>query len=176
MILGFTGTRRGMTAAQQRTVARLIAQVAAHSETALVGLHGDCVGADVDFHLMCRRFGLEVICRPCNLTRFRAYTDARAVGPPVPPMARNAKIVADSSLMFACPPNREVIKRGSGTWGTIAIARRDKRPLAIIYPEGDTLEEPKLPAGTDFLGALMALSGGGAQREGDRVTIARRKA
>lgn len=139
MILGFTGTRRGMTGAQQRTVARLIAQVAGASESAVVGLHGDCVGADVDFHLLCRRVGLQVTCRPCTLDDYRAHTDARIIAPPERPMARNRKIVADADFVMGCPPNREIIKRGSGTWATIGMALSARKKLYVVYPMGDFL-------------------------------------
>ena len=45
MKLGFTGTRRGMTSDQQIRVTLLVAELGPKEAH-----HGDCVGADAEFH------------------------------------------------------------------------------------------------------------------------------
>jgi hypothetical protein len=50
--IGFTGTRHGMTPAQRHAVSQLIAELAAGA--AFTAHHGDCVGADAEFHDLCR--------------------------------------------------------------------------------------------------------------------------
>ncbi len=47
-ILGFTGTRSGMTP-EQKSAVRLHTQNLKTVHRDLVGLHGDCVGSDYDF-------------------------------------------------------------------------------------------------------------------------------
>ena len=56
MIIGFTGSRKGMTGEQAAVVMRLLL-------SATEGHHGDCVGADEQFHEMCmaqRRAGRDL--------------------------------------------------------------------------------------------------------------------
>lgn len=49
MVIGFTGTRHGMTNAQRDTVLKLLSEKLTPSSA----VHGDCVGADADFDAIC---------------------------------------------------------------------------------------------------------------------------
>jgi hypothetical protein len=142
-VLGFTGTRQGMTAAQKRVVAEVVhALVLEHRRTPLLSaLHGDCVGADADFDAICRAAGLWIDCRPSTWGSTRANTNANAIAVPMRPMARNRLIVADATQMIACPPNFEEIKSGSGTWATTRFTRQAEKPLLIVFPDGTTKSE-----------------------------------
>lgn len=133
-VIGFTGTRNGMTR-DQRIAVRLVLAEFDPSRIAF-GLHGDCVGADADFDALCRDFGIETRCRPCTFDGMRARTGAPEIAAPERPMARNRAIVADADMMIACPPNDEPIKSGSGTWATIGFAEKAKKPIVIVYPGG----------------------------------------
>ena len=138
--IGFTGTRNGMTETQKRSVSFLVSQVLARCTRAndpVMGLHGDCLGADADFDAICRHLGVMTGCRPCTFENMRANTPAEELAEPVRPMERNRAIVADATVMIACPPNRERIKSGSGTWATIGFAEKAGKPLAICWPDGD---------------------------------------
>lgn len=143
-VVGFTGTRNGMTDAQRTKMeASLSMLYHEHSrvlpDVPIVGLHGDCVGADADFDALCREAGWETWCRPCTHPdmRMRARTGAREIASPMAPMVRNRAIVAQAHVMFACPPTKERIKSGSGTWATIGFAKRAGVPLTIVFPDGD---------------------------------------
>ena len=131
-MIGFTGARNGMTQEQRSKVIELI-QNSGQEEA----VHGDCIGADEDFHNICASFGwIDIYQRPCTFESLRANTGAFPLSEPKPPMQRNRDIVADSSMMIACPPNYVKIKSGSGTWATIGFAERAKVLLYIVFPDG----------------------------------------
>lgn len=137
MVLGFTGTRKGLSKPQRTALKAYISEFIDPQNIILVGLHGDCVGADAEFDDVCMELLIATRCRPCTISSMRAHTGATQVATPKSPMARNREIVADADFMIACPPNFEPIKRGSGTWATISMAkRRDDLHLRIIFPDG----------------------------------------
>lgn len=138
--LGFTGTRFGMTPAQKAAVAK---RLAAYDPATVVAHHGDCIGADADFHALCRDAGVAKIVahpghpdgRPTDTSQ-RAFTDADEVREPKPFLVRNGDIVDESSEMIATPAEFTETQRG-GTWSTIRRARRGGRPLTIVFPDGE---------------------------------------
>ena len=146
-ILGFTGTRDGMTPEQRDSATSFIARLmvgCSEAEMAFEGLHGDCVGADADFHQICRDEGVEggaMKQRPCTFSGMRAHTDALEISKPEKPMARNQKIVDDCDALLACPPTDFEIERGSGTWATIRMGRKANRQVVIVYPDGSVVED-----------------------------------
>lgn len=147
MIFGFTGTRNGMTSEQRTAVNRflkgyihgVIEGVARREDDTeqITGVHGDCIGADVDFDAICKTLWIPTKIRPCTFANMRANCDAEELAEPKAPMARNRDIVADADIMIACPPNKERIKSGSGTWATIGFAEKANKPIYIAYPDGD---------------------------------------
>lgn len=60
MILGFTGTRRGMTTAQKVALRSAIA-----GATTLV--HGDCLGADDEAAAIAAEVGIPCVSRPSDI-------------------------------------------------------------------------------------------------------------
>ncbi len=132
-VAGFTGARVGMTLKQKERVIELVELCC---KDVLYCLHGDCVGADEDFDNICKICNVATKCMPCTLDNFRAHTDCEEISKPEAPMKRNRKIVEGSDFIISCPPNYKKIKSGSGTWATIGYARRAKKPLYIIYPDG----------------------------------------
>lgn len=144
-VVGFTGTRSGCTPIQRAVLQQHIQGfVCRFGGVGLIGLHGDCIGADAEFDSVCRQHsmdGMSVECRPCTYENMRAQTGAREIAPPMPPMERNRWIVADADVMVACPPNKDEIKHGSGTWATIRFTRKAGKPLYIIFPDGAVLKE-----------------------------------
>lgn len=133
--IGFTGTRHGMTEAQKLAVGDLVAREVCSDLT--VAHHGDCIGADADFHAIARGQGLAVIGHPPSDDRLRAFCECDHAAPPKPYMVRNAQIVAAADLMIATPAEMTEQPRG-GTWGTIRIARARGVPLVIVFPDGAT--------------------------------------
>ena len=135
MIIGFTGTRNGMTEEQVNSVREVIKELCPSQ-----GIHGDCLGADEDFNKLCLEAGAETSCLPCTLEGMRANC-TKEIAEPKSPMQRNRDIVILAHAMIACPPNYTKIKRGSGTWATIGFTRRAKKPLYIVFPNGKIQKE-----------------------------------
>lgn len=138
MIIGFTGSRRGMTSVQKKIVRQLL-EAELENQRDVIGEHGDCIGADADFDEICADLGMVRWCRPCDMESYRAHTSARELAPPTSPKIRNLAIVADASKMIACPrshPATSILGKASGTWNTIGYAKDARKPLVIIYPDG----------------------------------------
>lgn len=134
LIYGFTGTRAGMTWAQKQEVRRLLTSASsAH--------HGDCVGADADFHEMCLELGVPVFIHPPSDNRQRAFCKgAFMVLKPLPYLARNRIIVDRCEQLIAIPKEQEEPnpgRAGGGTWMTVRYARKVGRPGHLIWPSGN---------------------------------------
>lgn len=137
MNLGFTGTRNGMTERQKEVVEALVRTL--NPDCAV---HGDCVGADTDFHAIVNRVkpDARTIGYPSTLVAQRAYNSLTLVHDPLPPLDRNWLIVDASDRMIACPHGHEEEQR-SGTWATVRYARKQMKPLIIVWPDGRTTPE-----------------------------------
>ena len=138
MIIGFTGTRDGMTTRQRSAVEFIIKKLTSEENpyrTELFAEHGDCVGADYEFNSVCLKQNIDTKVRPCNLEDMRAYAKAEQIAEAIKPMKRNQNIVDDATVMLACPPTEKELKR-SGTWATIRMTRKAKKLLYIIFPNG----------------------------------------
>lgn len=128
-VLGFTGTRRGMTDAQSREVDQLTRF--AFSELH----HGDCVGADLDMHVIARANRLRVVIHPPLDQRLRAGLKGDVVCPPKDYLARNRDIVAESDALLATPAESSEHWKG-GTWYTVHHAQEQGKPVIIVWPDG----------------------------------------
>jgi hypothetical protein len=137
VIVGFTGTREGMTPQQRQEVKELLLDgnvVEAH--------HGDCVGADEQFHSLCRGLGVPVVLHPPTDPRLRAYCDGAIRSEKARPyLDRNKDIVREASLLIATPKegNEPPPGRGQGTWSTVRYARARYGRIIVIMPNGERL-------------------------------------
>lgn len=136
MIVGFTGTKEGLTTAQLnrlRTEVRRIDIGVAH--------HGDCRGADANFHDCVRQFhrGATIVIHPPTDSKHRAYKKGDVTQPEDDYLTRNANIAFAAEYMIACPKEHEEVMR-SGTWATVRKARQYGKPILFIYPDGSVLE------------------------------------
>jgi hypothetical protein len=130
MIVGFTGTQRGMNAAQWNTLWRLLVPRAPGD------FHeGDCIGADEQAAKGARLAGFRIIGHPPINSSKRAFFPADEDWPPAEYLVRNKTIVNRSQEMIATPGEFEEQLR-SGTWSTIRYARRIGRPCHVILPDG----------------------------------------
>ncbi len=137
-VIGFTGTRNGLTYRQGVALHENVYRLFDVFDGDIgLAIHGDCVGADSDFDKAMNDIGIKTRCLPCTFESMRANC-CEAIAEPKPPMQRNRDIVAMADVMFACPPNKERIKKGSGTWATIGFTEKAGKPLCIIYPDGET--------------------------------------
>lgn len=131
--VGFTGTSAGMTTRQLLTVQRLLA---AFSEPVEFH-HGDCIGADAEAHECARVLKLRIVLHPPQEEKARAFsTWADEIRCPAAYMVRNQRIVDETEQLIAAPFHEKEILR-SGTWATIRRARRAKKPVLIVLPNGD---------------------------------------
>lgn len=132
MIIGFTGTRRGMTHEQRSIVMTLL-------KKAKEAHHGDCIGADEQFHDLCRILSVPVVVHPPEDERLRAFCPNPArIEPPRPYLVRDRIIVDRCDLLIATPKEgyEPAPQRGQGTWSTVRYARRSGQRFRVVWPEG----------------------------------------
>jgi predicted Rossmann fold nucleotide-binding protein DprA/Smf involved in DNA uptake len=132
MILGFTGTRAGMSYAQKTELARLL------DEKFRMNLgefhHGDCLGSDAEAHAIAIEKGWRVVIHPPDKSFARAYcTGAVDTLMPSPFLERNHRIVNLCNVLIATP-EYHVEQLRSGTWATIRYARQQQKQIIIINP------------------------------------------
>jgi|SRR6266498_1495557 len=133
LVVGVTGTHHGTTVAQ-KTMLRIIIPFLYPDEFH----HGDCEGADADFHDIvreCLKTSFIIVHPPTDPKR-RAYKQGDIIKPPKPFLGRDDDIIKASDLMFALSYEFKEQLR-SGTWATVRHTRNFKKPLIIIYPNGD---------------------------------------
>jgi hypothetical protein len=135
MKTGFTGTQRGMTAAQKRVVETFIRNIKGEFH------HGDCIGADEEAHEIALGHGLKIVIHPPANTKKRAFCeDATDLRIEKSYLSRNKDIVLETEQLIAAPGEEEEQTR-SGTWSTVRYARSLKRVISIVLPDGRTIVE-----------------------------------
>jgi len=134
--IGFTGTRDGMTLYQREVVEKILRRL----EPDWV-VHGDCIGADGNFHDICvslRYLAVDkpkIRLRPCDHSARAWCEGSNEIMPVKKPLDRNEDIVADADLQIGTPSTHKEVMR-SGTWATIRRARKSGTPLVIVWPDG----------------------------------------
>jgi hypothetical protein len=136
-MIAFTGTRKGMTDKQKEAVLEFLKELRGHD---YLFRHGDCVGADADFHWLVHEAEFElrgsVAIHPCTLEAQRAHCEpALIVYAPREPLARNREMVDRAEFLLACPGEEHEVLR-SGTWATIRYAKKRNVPRLVILPSG----------------------------------------
>jgi hypothetical protein len=139
--VGFTGTRKGMTAIQMSAVMECLDKLPG----ALEVHHGCCVGADAELVRYLSELNkgeragqIKIIGHPSTV---RGMVDEESVElsheltMPGAPLDRNKRIVLSSSFLLACPDTDEEQLR-SGTWMTVRYAARIARPVRVVGPTG----------------------------------------
>lgn len=129
-IYGFTGTRTGLNINQKTTIINLLTDELNKGFNIEVH-HGDCVGADKDFHDICEKLNIKIVIHPPNDDKLRAFCQSLKIKSPKPYLNRNRDIVDESNILIGCPlSNVEIIH--SGTWYTIRYARKVNKETLII--------------------------------------------
>lgn len=133
MIVGFTGTRAGMTD-MQRAVLRTLPEM-----KRVWFHHGDCRGADEQAHEIANGLLSQIVIHPPVNDSWRANGGlgcrADIILDPKPYLERNRDIVDAADILIAAPGSNDEQPRG-GTWYTIRYARKMGKPIIIIYPAG----------------------------------------
>ena len=151
MKIGFTGTQSGMTEHQKIEFLDILTQINKDFSAITEFHHGDCIGADYEAHQIFRIFYNEKIhIHPSNNSSKRAYSSKNEIyyqrnsKYPVPDihkakpyLERNKVIVNETDMLIACPKSKQEELR-SGTWATIRYAKKQKKPIIIIFPDGTT--------------------------------------
>lgn len=127
MIVGFTGTRNGLNNDQKVQIIEFLK----HTNVTEVH-HGDCVGADADFHDICQQFdsSIKIVIHPPIDSKLRAYKHGSITHRERPYLDRNQDIVNACDILIACPKDT-VEEQRSGTWFTIRYAKKIDKPLYI---------------------------------------------
>lgn len=133
MHVGFTGTRFGMTDQQIKSIAEIVDGLPDDLECH----HGDCVGADEEFHTIVRiaKEGARIRGHLPENEKHRAWCDFDFEEEPLDYKVRNRRIVNASDLMIAGPKEMKEAKR-SGTWMTIRYALRQGKEMLVVFPDG----------------------------------------
>jgi hypothetical protein len=120
MTLGFTGTRKGMTAGQKTQLRDFFYAITLNGDDAAEYKHefhhGCAVGADTEAAAAARRHKCIVFEHPI---------DARG------PLERNRDIVAACDLLIAAPET-DTEQLRSGTWATVRYARAAGKPVVML--------------------------------------------
>jgi len=131
MKIGFSGTRKGMTSQQKQVMECLLSKL----PKITFAHHGDCIGADAEFHQACLNIHIAIVIHPPSDNKNRANCIGFAEEmPPAPYLERDRRIVDSTELLIATPAGKEHLR--SGTWTTIRYARKRKKPVIIIEPDG----------------------------------------
>ena len=133
MKVGFTGTRAGLSVVQRKSLVRLINTIRGEVTEAH---HGDCVGADAEFHDICLVREILIVIHP----PLQPFQRACCVGydfirEPKDYFDRDMDIVDETDLLIACPKTSTPVPH-SGTWLTAGYARVTGKPIWFVYPDG----------------------------------------
>lgn len=134
MIIGFTGTRKGLSASQKKALGKLLKSV--HRAVKIKEVHhGMCVGADADFHKLVREIcpGVHIVGHPSNIEEARAELDVDELREPKPPLDRNRDVVDEAHWLWAAPRRSKEVLR-SGTWMTVRYANKVGRKVSYAMP------------------------------------------
>jgi len=135
-ILGFTGTRLGMTQYQKKIFYQLAKEIDLKQFR-----HGDCIGSDKQAHTAIRRLKSKsiIVGHPPKYQKYRAFCKCDILTKPDNYLERNKAIVDNSDILIATPNGKEKLR--SGTWSTIRYARKKQKPIYIIFPNGNVKKE-----------------------------------
>lgn len=138
MDVGFTGTQNGMTTHQKQSVEAVICDL--RPERAR---HGMCIGADEQFHYICRRYPIFIVGHPgmdsLGRSPMTVYVDVDVLCEKKLYLDRNTDIATYCDVLVATPKEYEEELR-SGTWSTIRRGRKQHKRIIIVYPDGSTGE------------------------------------
>ena len=141
MIIGFTGTRKGMAERQSDQFAFMLGcffvgpQIRAQAKNVLH--QGGAYGADKQARIIARQMGFEIEWHPCPgvslkdviedepLAKFEKWHEV------FPPLHRNRNLVAAVDVLVAAPfTNKEELR--AGTWATVRYAREKVIPIVML--------------------------------------------
>jgi len=132
MKIGMTGNRNGISEQALNKLKELLKSIEiteAH--------HGDCTGADENFHQIMVSFLIKIIIHPPDKNICRAYCQGDEIRKEKSYLERNKDIVNECDALLAFPSSKTETLR-SGTWSTIRYAKKTNKKTIIFYPDGTT--------------------------------------
>lgn len=140
MIIGFTGTREGLTNQRLAWLYRLFEDA---SPDLLTVHHGACVGADASVHSIALEAGVHIHVWPPVDTKYLVQEclsshELVTVHHAMPYLVRDREIVRAAGGLVALPKQNEQPDRllWGDTWYTVNFAERMNKPVTICYPNG----------------------------------------
>lgn len=134
MKIGFTGTRKGLTPIQKL---RLKFYLQEHLQEIEEVHHGDCTGADAEFHGLCEELRIKIVIHPPLNPDHRAFCKSDYILPVDAYLIRNTHIVDSCDTLLATPKGLSEEQR-SGTWHAIRYAL-GKKPVHVFYNDGNII-------------------------------------
>jgi len=134
MVIGFTGTRSGMSDKQKRQIEHYLRNINFPNKVH----HGMCIGADEDFHNICDKINVDTIVGHPGKSKkdvigearpYRADVECDEEYPETTHFERNRRIVDMSDIILACPYNNS---KTGGTWYTINYAKKVDKQVIIF--------------------------------------------
>lgn len=129
-IIGFTGTKEGMSDLQKERFESLIRDLNPSEFH-----HGDCVGADAQAHDIVRKIApaCRIILHPPFNQTLRANCRADVI------LFQNEYIKRNHNIVDACEeliatPRSTIEQTRSGTWATIRYCKKKGKNVRIIFP------------------------------------------
>jgi hypothetical protein len=146
--IGFSGTRDGMTSLQVRALHAYMHGLnrGAIAAAWIEGHHGDCLGADHEFHVLATALGWRTVTHPPVNPSRRAWCRADVILPEKGYLERDRDIALATGELLAAPVSFSPAD-GAGTWATVGYAVRAGRPATVIRPDG------RVARGTEFFPA-----------------------
>jgi hypothetical protein len=139
MILAFTGTSRAVPIQQELALATLLRDL--YMRLGAKELHhGDCVHADALAHRLAMSIGYRVVVHPPIIHLKCAFCQGHDRWLPRSYRDRNQDIVTCGERLIACPRMAEEELR-SGTWMTVRMARRALKPVTLVLPNGEVIDD-----------------------------------
>lgn len=129
---GFTGARSGLNDIQKDKITKLLKEDIQNGKKIEIH-HGDCVGADTDFHNICKNLSMDIkiIIHPPSNNTMRSFCISENIHRQKSYLDRNKDIVNDSDILIACPFN-DIEQLRSGTWATIRYAKKINKPILLF--------------------------------------------
>lgn len=136
--LGFTGSKDRIT---DKQVSALTALLKTLRDKGFLWMHnGDCITSDATAGRVWQKLKGKLYLHPPIKGTYRAHLTAEITCEPRDYLTRDRHIAESSHTMIATPQTSYEETR-SGTWTTVRYARKLRRRIYIIFPDGTIKKE-----------------------------------
>lgn len=127
----------GLNESQKNNILKLLQQEISQNNTLEVH-HGDCIGADNQFHLICTNLlvnnqyaEIKIVIHPPINNKFRAYCESANICKEKPYLERDKDIVNETDELIVCPKDCRQDLR-CGTWSTYRYAQKNNKTTLLF--------------------------------------------